>query len=375
MNIKNNLLIVLVVILNGCSTYVNVKVLKPAKFNLSDTKKVAIMDFDYVGSWTFDVDPEPETFTEIAKEALKSTFGLDKEKQEPPHPTKAFPGTDVSAKFRTKLVNNGHFTVIEREELEKVLDEQSLSMTGLVDDIDAAYIGKLLGVDAIILGSGSYSVTDNGGWYEQKYKDKDGKKHTSYTYKVFRLIDVVINYKVVSVETGQILASAENSSANYDESKIFFPYDDFSEEETKEDARANVPDWKPIVNKLTNKVISKSIKQIAPYYKKEDREIKTGSTGAMKAGLKYAERKLWDDAKESWELVLEDNSTNGQKDHVPAMYNVAIYYEIHGDLDKAEELFDKCFKLSGKSEYLDARARIQKRKKELIKLEEQQNQN
>ena len=34
------------------------------------------------------------------------------------------------------------------------------------------------------------------------------------------------------------------------------------------------------------------------------------------------------------------------------------------DFDEAEELFDQCFKMSGKNEYLDARVRIQKRKKE-----------
>ena len=55
------------------------------------------------------------------------------------------------------------------------------------------------------------------------------------------------------------------------------------------------------------------------------------------------------------------------------MYNIGLYHEIHNDLDKAEEIFDQCYKISGKNEYLDARVRIQRRKKELEDLEKQIN--
>ena len=91
----------------------------------------------------------------------------------------------------------------------------------------------------------------------------------------------------------------------------------------------------------------------------------------MKTGLEYAKRKLWEDAKESWESVLTDNSPNARQDRINAMYNLGVYNEIHSELDKAEEYFKKCFEMSGRNEYLDARARIQKRKKEVAELEEQ----
>ena len=91
----------------------------------------------------------------------------------------------------------------------------------------------------------------------------------------------------------------------------------------------------------------------------------------MKTGLQYAKRNMWEDAKISWEQVKEDFSPNGIKDRIPAMYNLGVYYEIQDELDKAEEIFDQCFRQSGKNEYLDARQRIQKRKKELKKLKEQ----
>lgn len=51
-----------------------------------------------------------------------------------------------------ELLNLG-FQVIERVALEKVISEQKLQMSGLIDPSTAAKIGKLVGVDAVVLGS------------------------------------------------------------------------------------------------------------------------------------------------------------------------------------------------------------------------------
>ena len=45
------------------------------------------------------------------------------------------------------------FSLVERSELDKVLREQNISNSGLIDDSQAAQIGKLLGIDAMITGS------------------------------------------------------------------------------------------------------------------------------------------------------------------------------------------------------------------------------
>lgn len=51
-----------------------------------------------------------------------------------------------------ELLNLG-FQVVERADLEKVLSEQKLQMSGLLDSSTAAKIGKMVGVDAVVLGS------------------------------------------------------------------------------------------------------------------------------------------------------------------------------------------------------------------------------
>lgn len=65
---------------------------------------------------------------------------------------------DPYAKYATEkltheIVSEGDLTVIERSRIDQVLKEQSLSLTGAVDSGTAAKIGKILSVDAVIIGT------------------------------------------------------------------------------------------------------------------------------------------------------------------------------------------------------------------------------
>lgn len=65
---------------------------------------------------------------------------------------------DPYAKYATEkltheLVSAGDLTVIERSRIDQILKEQSLSMTGAVDSNTAAKIGKILSVDAVVIGT------------------------------------------------------------------------------------------------------------------------------------------------------------------------------------------------------------------------------
>lgn len=68
-------------------------------------------------------------------------------------------GKDASyAKYATEkltheIVQIGDLTVIERSRIDQILKEQSFSLTGAVDAGTAAKIGKILSVDAVIIGT------------------------------------------------------------------------------------------------------------------------------------------------------------------------------------------------------------------------------
>ena len=62
-------------------------------------------------------------------------------------------GAIVAEWLITALVKEGRFDVIERRLLKKVLGEQQLVMTGVVNEASASELGKLLGVKIIISGT------------------------------------------------------------------------------------------------------------------------------------------------------------------------------------------------------------------------------
>lgn len=77
------------------------------------------------------------------------------------------------------------FEVIERSSLDRVLSEQNLQMSGLADPVTAAKVGKILGIDAIVLGN----LT------------------TRQRYETGTMVSVVSNatIKIVGVEQGKVL--------------------------------------------------------------------------------------------------------------------------------------------------------------------------
>ena len=345
--------------LNSCATNVRVSILKPATIDIGDLQNLAVSNFEFIGDWTFKEEGDPPLI-EVAGKIIKNIVKGNKRGRIRHHPKKAFPGSRISEKFETKLLENGHYSIVERdEELDQLLSEQKFSMSGMVNEQEKSELGEMIGVDAYIFGGGRYNVDDVGGWYTRK--DDDGVIKEVF-YKIQRKVRVDLTYKVVNVETGQIIASKKLKKAN----KVY------SIGKDKEKAFKRLSDWDPIVDKITDKLVNKAVKQIAPHYIRTSRQIKQGQSMGMKTGLEYAKRNMWKDAKESWESVLKEKSSEAIKDKVHAKYNIGVYHEIHDELDQAEELFDQCYRESGNSKFLDAVQRVQKRKEEIVMLKDQQ---
>ena len=66
--------------------------------------------------------------------------------------------------FVTELVKSGKFRVVEREQLQALMAEKNLTLSGDVDPSTAVRVGKLLGVNYILTGAVTeYGVTEAGG--------------------------------------------------------------------------------------------------------------------------------------------------------------------------------------------------------------------
>ncbi len=97
-----------------------------AQANSGRRPRIAVMDFDYATVQT----------------SSSALFG-----------TNVDVGKGIADLLVTDLVKDGSFSIIERKALDKIMAEQNFSNSERADPASAAKIGKLLGVDAILVGS------------------------------------------------------------------------------------------------------------------------------------------------------------------------------------------------------------------------------
>jgi curli biogenesis system outer membrane secretion channel CsgG len=145
-------------------------------------KRIAIMDFDYA----------------TVHAGVSEIFGQDIDI-----------GKGVADLLVTNLVKDGSYSIIERKALDKILAEQNFSNSDRANPASAAKIGKLLGVDAILVGSITQfgNETKNlglggggGNWH--------GIGAGSFGHKNSKAI-VGLSARIVDIDTGEILAVAE----------------------------------------------------------------------------------------------------------------------------------------------------------------------
>jgi len=106
-------------------------------------------------------------------------------------------GGAAADELTTQLVRSGAFTVVERSQVNAILEEQHFGLSGAVDASTAAEIGKVLGVQAVLTGSiTQFSVDRKSGGL--------GSFRMSYTEAESRM-----DIRLVSTTTAEILAVAE----------------------------------------------------------------------------------------------------------------------------------------------------------------------
>ena len=123
-------------------------------------------------------------------------------------------GKGITDLLITGLVKDGSYSIIERQALDKIMTEQNFSNSQRADPSSAAKLGKLLGVDAIIVGS----ITQFGN--ETK---KVGIGGGGGTWGGFGLggvghsnskANVGITARIINVDTGEIMAVAEGAGTS-----------------------------------------------------------------------------------------------------------------------------------------------------------------
>ena len=118
-------------------------------------------------------------------------------------------GKGIADLLVDRLVRDGTYSVIERKALSKLLAEQNFSNSDRADSASAAKIGKLLGVDAIIIGSITQFGRDDRNVGAGGALSRIGGKYGLGNVGVKNSKAVVgISARTVLVETGEIVSVA-----------------------------------------------------------------------------------------------------------------------------------------------------------------------
>jgi curli biogenesis system outer membrane secretion channel CsgG len=145
-------------------------------------KRVAVFDFDYA----------------TVRTSTAALFGTDIDV-----------GKGIADLLVKNLVTDGTYSVIERKQLDKILAEQNFSTSDRADPASAARIGKILGLDAIIVGSitqfgnetKNRNIGGGGGGYGGFGIGGIGHKESK--------ANVQIDARLVDIDTAEILGVAE----------------------------------------------------------------------------------------------------------------------------------------------------------------------
>lgn len=158
--------------------------MRPAEAQTPRRPRIAVLDFDYATVQT----------------STSAMFG-----------TNVDVGKGITNLLITSLVKDGTYSIIERQALDKIMSEQNFSNSQRADPTSAAKLGKLLGVDAIIVGS----ITQFGN--ETKRVGLGGNGSTWSGFGVGGIghsnskANVSITARIVNVDTGEIMGVAEGT--------------------------------------------------------------------------------------------------------------------------------------------------------------------
>jgi curli biogenesis system outer membrane secretion channel CsgG len=192
----------------------------------------------------------------------------------------------------TKLVQDGSLSVLERNAIDKLLAEQDFSNTNRTDPVTAAKLGRVLGVDTIILGTITHydyvdKTTGGGGSHFGGFGG--GSMKTKHDINAA----VQISIRLVSPDTAEVLAVSQGSG-----------------EVSRKGVKVDVRDMSRVMmegnanNPMMNECMDKAIAQLAAQLEQAVPKLppRTPVINGMVA-----------DANESGQLVLNVGAHDGVK--------------------------------------------------------------
>ncbi|GAB4371514.1 MAG: hypothetical protein Kow0042_14290 [Calditrichia bacterium] len=328
------LLISLMLVSSG-QAYKKVKcfVLMPPEQVLPGVQRIAVLDFEGEGKYG-------EVFSGyLITKLIESDRGI--------HDLKTgFLG--MGKKEEGETLQEGAFTnvfhIVERSRIMEVIEEQQLSMSGLLDQSQAVSLGQMLGVQAIVMGNVVYNYSDDNFKEERTFK-KDGKRQKKLVDCKKRKVNAVVGIRIISAETGQILGSTEATQS--------------MEDKKCEGMIKNIRSIEEMVDACLKDLSGKIANYLSPHFELQTYELEKIKTDRFKdlaeEAAELAEELNIDQAFLKYHAIYEKDPYNPQ-----ILYNLGIMHEVVGNFQKADEFYQMAYQLNQEGKYKEALDRVRK---------------
>ena len=288
--------LVILLLLSGCAQKVAIKALEPAEVDrVANTKKITVTNFshDSVG-------------LSRKIEANLSKFRIDDKK---------------------------YFTLVSRNDFDKILKEQRVQNSGLVDPKTVVEVGQLIGAEAIINGNVGRVTSSDSYFYETRSRcaDKECKKYIKYKVRCKkRIIGLSSELRIVDVAQGDVIfADTFSDTAVY--------------KKCSDDERV-LPSREIAAQRLARSMASRFTYKLTPHYRHfevallddPDLDYTDKQEELLEVSLEYVEQRRYDKAEK---LLIRLVDATGSQSYVP-FYNLGVISEARGKYGDAKEYYE-----------------------------------
>lgn len=233
---------------------------------------------------------------------------------------------------KEKIDNKEYFTVISRKDFDKIIAEQKLQNSGLVDASTVVEIGNLIGAQAIISGRAGEPILKDTYFYEERTKclDKKCKEKAKYVVKCMkREVGLSAEIRMVDIAKGDIIYA--------DTLKKHYTF------KSCQDSSNGVPTLETAMQMLASKIADNFTYKLTPHYRDfkvvlldtPDIDYSSHEEELLEASLEYIKQNRLDKAEK---LLVDLVDSTKEKSYV-AFYNLGVIKEAQGGYSEAQKYY------------------------------------
>jgi len=238
------------------------------------------------------------------------------------------------------------YQLVDRQRIQAILDEQDLQ-TAVCDTASAGQVGKLADVQAMIYGSVKVTVEEQNTTRTTFDPIHQTMRTVPYTR---RFCLAAVNFTMDDLVTGKTLA-AVSVTRQYDSDK----------DKSAGGKLGRVIGFAPdktspvdqIISGLIDQCVQEFVNKISPHEIVVTEKLQRCKVKAGATANKLAKAGEYEEALEIYLQIIK-----ARPDDHGAAFNAGLMYEALGQLDKAEQFYDKAFRINPKERYVLARKRV-----------------